>query len=271
MSSPSRTAGDLGSSALRFSGHDEAEYRERGGHAQSSALYGMADSSADLSIICDADTLLLRPLPDEFLERSTAAPAVSGVIAHYPPPLSAYPGTPVRSFAGADQLWDALSEEILGRPIERPYGYTLLKGTARAGERCPFYVNHGFIAGPPGSIAALGDHVQQILPQVRGILDNDFCYQLAIPYALERAGIDHRVLPMRFNYPLDPVCDRLYPREVRDIRLAHYLRTELFDRHRIFAETEAFHRFMTLPLVESNEVFRDAVRRLTDGRFPFPE
>ena len=30
-------------------------------------------------------------------------------------------------------------------------------------------------------------------------------------------------------------------------------------------------RFMTLPLVESNEVFRDAVRRLTDGRFPFPE
>ncbi len=250
---------------------DEAEYRERGGHAQNSALYGMSDSSADLSIICDADTLLLRPLPDEFLERSTAAPAVSGVIAHYPPPLSAYPGTPVRSLAGADQLWDALSEEILGRPIVRPYGYTLLKGSVRAGERCPFYVNHGFIAGPPGSIAALGDQVQQILPQVRGILDNDFCYQLAIPYALERAGIDHHVLPMRFNYPLDPVCDRLYPREVCDIRVAHYLRPELFDRHRIFAETEAFHRFMTLPLVESNEVFRDAVRRLTDGRFPFPE
>jgi hypothetical protein len=45
----------------------------------------------------------------------------------------------------------------------------------------------------------------------------------------------------------------------------------LLDRHRIFAETEAFHRFMTLPLVESNEVFRDAVRRLADGRFSFPE
>ena len=80
---------------------DEAEYRERGGHAQSSALYGMAGSSADLSIICDADTLLLRPLPDEFLERSTAAPAVSGVIAHYPPPLSAYPGTPVSVLRGS--------------------------------------------------------------------------------------------------------------------------------------------------------------------------
>ncbi len=147
--------------------------------------------------------------------------------------------------------------------------YTLLKGTARAGETCPFYVNHGFIAGPPGSIAALGDHIEQILPQVRGILDNDFCYQLAIPYALERAGIDHQLLPMRFNYPLDPVCDALYPREVCDIRLAHYLRTDLFDRHRIFAEAEAFHHFDD-SASGSNEVFRAAVRRLTGGRFPFP-
>ena len=93
----------------------------------------------------------------------------------------------------------------------------------------------------------------------------------AIPYALERGSIPHRTLPMRFNFPNDPRFDRRYPVELDNILLVHYLRTRLFDRHTLFTDEAQFARFMTAPLKGSNHAFRDAVRRLSGGRYPFRE
>jgi hypothetical protein len=234
-------------------------------------MYRAPDSSADLSIICDADTLLIERLPEEFLEESIRSPAVSGVIAHVPPPLIPYPDSEAEAPADHEQLWARLASTTLGRPIATPYGYTLLRGTERAGERCPFYINHGFIAAPPGLMAGLSVQIEEIIDRVRSVLDNDFAYQLAIPYALERGSIPHRTLPMRFNFPNDPRFDQRYPVELDNILLVHYLRTRLFDRHTLFTDEAQFARFMTAPLKGSNHAFRDAVRRLSGGRYPFRE
>jgi len=49
-------------------------------------VYNLLSLDADISIICDADTLILRPFPDEFFLDMMSNPAIYGVIAHYPPP-----------------------------------------------------------------------------------------------------------------------------------------------------------------------------------------
>jgi hypothetical protein len=229
-------------------------------------LYQLAQPTADLSIMCDADTLLLKPLPQSFLEEAIRRPAISGVIAHYPPPLLHYEGSPSRPLTSVASMWNALARRILGRPMEMRYRYTMLDDDS---ERAPFYVNHGFVAAPAELMHEMGRHIGEILPDVQYVIDNDFCFQIAIACAVERGSLAHRTLPMRFNFPNDPICDRRYPEDLVNVVLIHYLRTTTFDRHRILADAEAFGAFMNLPLNGSNETFRDHVRNLTGGMFPF--
>lgn len=249
---------------------DRIVFEVDGDRAQAQLLYGATSTSADLSIICDADTLLLNRLPDDFLEDFLTEPAMCGVIAHYPPPLTPYEGAQSPQVADQAGLWAKLAETIVGRPFQLIHPYTLAPGTSMESERCPFYINHGFIAARPHHFAELDHQMRTTVPQVRAILDNDFCYQLAIPCAIALAGIPYRVLPMRFNFPNDPVCDQLYPDELNNVVLVHYLRTQAFDRHRIFADPAEFARFMETPLEGSNAIFRESIRTLTNGQYPFP-
>jgi hypothetical protein len=52
------------------------------------------------------------------------------------------------------------------------------------------------------------------------------------------------------------------PEELNSVRAIHYLRTDRFDRHRIFASADAFAQFLELPLEGANRSLQDAVRRL---------
>ena len=75
---------------------------------------------------------------------------------------------------------------------------------------------------------------------------------------------------MRFNFPNDPIADELYPYELENVILIHYLRTNLFNRHRIFADLIDFRQFIRAPLIGSNKIFQSYVLHLTDGTYPFP-
>jgi hypothetical protein len=229
-------------------------------------LYQLASPTADLSIICDADTILVNPLPDDFLQDAVRRPAISAVLAHYPPPITNRDGTSNRQVTSVEELWDALGSRLLGRPLERPYRYTLLDDDSA---RAPFYVNHGFIAAPAKLMRQMGSLVGAMLNEVTGIVDNDFCYQIAVACAVEGGHLPHESLPIRFNFPNDPLCDQRYAEELARVVVVHYLRTELFDRHKILADARDFEAFMTAALDGSNRTFRDHVRHLTDGVFPF--
>ena len=74
---------------------------------------------------------------------------------------------------------------------------------------------------------------------------------------------------MRYNFPNDPIADGKYSSEIGQLCLIHYLRTELFDRHKIFASADAFEAFMGLQLGGSNRIFQDRVREITGGIYPF--
>jgi hypothetical protein len=207
----------------------------------------------------------MRPFPQDFIDQMSAAPAIAGCIAHYPPPLLRMNGnTQVLPKSTAD-MWAAMAERILGRPIPMPMRYML----QREPQECPFYINGGFFASTPAFLSELYDHFKQVLPGVRAVLDNDFCDQLALTFGVERGQIPCRALPLRFNFPNDPVAEELHPDDAKNIVYLHYLRTDQFDRHRIFSQAQDFDRFMDMPLAGVNAVFREDIRKLTAGRYPF--
>ncbi len=237
--------------------------------AQSMLTYESVDPRADVAVICDADTLLLRPLPRAFLDEMVRSPAISGCVAHFAPPLKDVRVPPPPQFESVEDLWSKLSRRVLGYPLGLPYRYTLRRDGEDPPGRCPFYVNLGFLAGTPQLLARFHREHRRTIPQVREILDNRFYEQIAVPYAIERAGLASRALPLRYNFPNDQLAERTYPEEADNIVLLHYMRTAAFHRHRVFAEAAAFDAFLRLPLEGSNAQFQRTVRDVTSGVYPF--
>lgn len=234
--------------------------------AQSDLTYRMIDPSADLSVICDADTLLISPFPADFLNQMREDPALVGCIAHFPPPLRDFRNPAPESIPNMATLWARLAQRLQVAMPRLDYRYSL----AQSEERCPFYINLGFFAGPPLALIDFHRHHRRIITVVRDILENDFYEQISLPFAASAVGLAVRELPIRYNFPNDPLADRLYPDDLAAIHILHYLRRKHFDRHRIFHDPNAFAAFMALDLEGSNAVFQSAVRRITGGSFPFP-
>lgn len=252
---------------------DPEEYRKLSYHATVLRRYQLLDPEADLCCLCDADTVLLRPIPLAFLEEIEQRPTLNGVVAHLPFPID-------RDSRGADGqpglfpgmapglAWERLAAIFLGHPISRPLHYTL-RGRGED-DRAPFYINYGFLAGTPRLLGRLHPRLLELHQPIAEILGNVFCGQVAVALAVEQAEkLPWRALPMRYNFPNDRDADRLYPEELEQVIVMHYLRTDHFDRHRIFSERAAFHEFLALDLVGSDRVFQDHVRRVTGGDFPF--
>jgi hypothetical protein len=244
---------------------DPVAVADKGIDAQCDLLWEILDPSADVSFLIDADTLPLRAIPQEVLTSINETGAINGVMAHYPPPLD-HQGTTVEGGpTSADDVWPVLADRVLGHALPTPWEYSLLRPSKPA----PFYINHGVVAGTPAALTALGQAIQRVRPRVRYVLDNYFADQIATALGVVADGLAVRTLPMRFNFPNDPAADRLYPEELANVVIMHYLRTTEFDRHRIFHDGKAFDAFMQVPLVGSNLVFRERVRDLTGGRLPF--
>lgn len=226
-------------------------------------LFGMVDAGADISIICDADSMLLQPLPDEFLQDMETDPALCGVVGHRPPRMFNFDDFPPP--ANAMEMWQQMGA-ALGRPIALVYPYTL---TPNDGFAPSFYINHGFLAAPPDLIRRLGVLQAAVRPALESVLINEFEDQIAVALAVEAGRLPHRRLPVRFNFPNNAVADSLYPDEMGNIVVLHYQFRKAFNRHIIFTTEQAFGDFMALPLYGSNAVFQAAVRRLTNGIYPF--
>jgi hypothetical protein len=245
---------------------DPEEYAQIQDGAQGHQLFRLVDNKADISVICDADSLLIARLPDSFISQMQAEPAVCGVIAHFSPSLKDYRKSRPVPLGDANELWRLLGEQILGRSMRVDTPYTL----ATDGSCGPsFYINHAFLAAPPSLMTHLGELQEAIRPAVRSVLDNDFYDQIAVAVAVEKGRLSHRALPMRFNYPNDPAADARYPEECENIVLLHYLRTNEYDRHKIFANKEEFDRFMKMNLRGSSKVFQLHIEKLTGGEYPF--
>jgi hypothetical protein len=238
---------------------DFDQYRDHKYFATGEARFRCMRSDADLVILCDADTMLLRTLSDDVLALRRGG-CIGGVMAHYH-----FPWAHASGDSASD--WNAISKVVLGREISTPYRYSLSHDKAKM--VCPFYVNYGFVVGTPQTLSIVHQHSKTIAPKVRKVIPNFFQGQIILSLSVAAAGLETVSLPMRSNFPNDPVADAKYPGELENIELLHYLRHTIFDRHKIFTDRENFENFLSLPLTGSNKIFQSYVRELTAAQFPF--
>ena len=238
---------------------DPSLFEHIGYHAQSERRFGVLRPDADIAVFCDADTLLIRPFEPDVIAAARRG-ALGGVIAHYHFPWADTSGNP-----SAD--WFKLSRFVTGQEIDLLYRYSLMEPEEI--NNCPFYVNLGFLIGSPKAMTTLNNSCREIFNDVFEIINNYFFEQVTVALGIAKNELPTTALPIRYNFPNDPIADRKYSSEISQICLIHYLRTELFDRHEIFANGHAFEAFMRLQLGGSNRIFQDRVREITGGVYPF--
>jgi hypothetical protein len=232
-----------------------------GDWAQSDDVFSLAPCDADVLLAMDADVLPVGPL-EEIIDVVAEGDVVAGALAHYP-----FPGTS----SPADD-WERITDGLMTRPLAFDHEYSLVRYPQARDNRIPFYVNFGVVLFSRSAFDRIVPSFLSLRPAVASRMqDADFSAQVALALAVAATGVTPLPLPMRFNFPNDPLATSLYPEELDAVRAIHYLRTDQFDRHRIFASPDAFAHFLELPLDGANRSFRDAVRRLIGDRYPFAD
>lgn len=240
---------------------ETADFRRYNAFAQGDMRFEFVDRHADVVLMIDADTLLLRPIP-ELLELSLAQPALRGLIAH-------------RSPFHDEGSWEEVAAAFLDAPLvfDQHYSlaYQVIDG-ARHRIPCPFYINQGVMCATPEIFLDLGPKMRELRHAFIERWPNLLFHssQIALALAFAKHAIPHEAMAMRYNFVNRPSeADVQYPGELEQIAVLHYQECSHFDRHRVFTTQAEFDRFLELGLQGSHRVFQDHVRLLTDGKYPF--
>jgi len=250
--------------AAAFHCVSQQHFAADGDWAQSDDLLRCAPRDADVIVTLDADTIPVAPLTD-VLDLILQTEAVGGVIAHYPFPF--FPGCSV------PDSWQRVAHGITDAPLDLAFSHTLMPPETPADLRLtPFYVNGGVVFFPRARFDDLLMQYLAIRPRLISRMPNtDFTGQAALALAIAVCGVATTALPMRYNFPNDAIAEQLYPDELAQVRIFHYLRTDTFDRQRIFVSAAEYGRFLSLPLSGSNLLFQRYVRSLIGVDYPFGE
>lgn len=233
--------------------------------AQSDGCFQAVRPDADVAFLCDADVAPMRPF-DDLLHRIVDQPALAGVIAHYH--FAPKDGRPLPQNERTPETdWPDLARAVIGKPLRLQHRYTLME--PESPQRAPFYINYAVLAGTPQLLKRLQSRDKQIRPKVLDLCGAFWAYQISLALTVVDLDLPTVSLPMRYNFPNDPIADRLYPQDLNDIAFLHYLRPKQFDRQKIFADPHEFERFLDLPLRGSNAIFQEFVRLRTNGKYPF--
>ncbi|PST17622.1 hypothetical protein C7U61_18515 [Rhizobium sp. JAB6] len=194
-------------------------------------------AGSDVIILIDADTCLMRPI-DELLEnlRVAGRPTVAGMQAHFPP-------FPDRSTSEAQ--WRLLLAEFgfSEAVLDRSYS---MSSPVESGH-CPPYFNYGFVAFNAAAFERIrplmAGYTQKLLTQLAGIQSIYFTAQLALTLAILEADVDVLELGPEYNCPNSDEMLTHGLRSVADIRVLHYLRNNVFNRHTFLCERQEFEAF----------------------------
>ncbi len=129
----------------------------------------------------------------------------------------------------------------------------------------PAYFNTGVLFARAELLDRLHEGYMNALTFVRRNMDSYFFEQIALTLAIDALRIPVDVLPLRYNYPNQVEFDTLHPSELGDIRLLHFLRTQVVSRERDF-ETESATQMLASrkDLRGSNEILRRRVAALME-------
>ena len=252
----------LGDAEMHWTTADK--YARDGDWAQSDDVLAYAPPNADVLLAMDADTFPVGDI-EPVLEQVDRCGAIAGVIAHYPP----FPTLDGR--VSVREEWRRLAQGFLDAPLDCSYSHSLAGRDVEAEQRAaPFYLNFGVVFFPRDGFRAIASRYLAIRPGLMSRMANpDFSGQAALTLAIASARAKTWALPMRYNFPNDPIAERLYPGELHHAAVFHYLRTDFFDRHRIFVSPVEYANFQALPLEGVNRHFQQAVRTTIGERYPF--
>jgi hypothetical protein len=218
-----------------------------------------APRDCDVVMCLDADTLPVQGFED-IVERVARDNLVAGAMAHYPVPPAK---DPLADWA----RWGSL----IDRKLQYSYRYALTYPHEDEGRRLtPFYVNGGVMFFGQQAFDLYARAYFRYRERLMSEMElNDFAAQVAFTLAVVQEGLAEWELPLRYNFPNDPIAVELHPREAENVVIYHYLRKTEFDRHLIFTSRAEYERFLALPLEGVNLQFRDAVRRVIGDTYPF--
>ena len=103
----------------------------------------------------------------------------------------------------------------------------------------------------------------------RLLADPYFSAQITLALVVEMLQVPTREIGLRYNFPNDKNADRIQEHELDDVRVIHYLRTNQFDRQKLFTSKKHFQEFLSLDLDGSDKVFQEYVMALTGNQYPF--
>lgn len=239
---------------------DTSLFLDIGQLAQGNNRWNHNYDNYDLIIFSDADTILIKPI-NELLLQVMKKNLVAGVIAHYPFPHD--------KNESPNELWHNYAKRFIGKDISLNFRYTLLNSQDEDSS-CPFYVNFGFVVMTPQTLNTIRKSFLNIRSSIIPFLKNPrFSGQIALTLAIHKHEIPVMSAPMIYNFPNDPIADKLYSNQLKSIAIIHYLRTNKFDRQKIFTSEKNFRRFLSLRLKGSNKFFQKFIREITYDQYPF--
>ena len=239
----------------------ETCFARKGIWAQCDAIFELAPRDADVLLLMDADTLPVADLED-VLDQVMATRSIAGVIAHY-----TFPSSRTSSL----EIWAEVASGLVDPPLDFAFSYTLMEADTSDDQlRTPCYVNFGVVFCPRPIFDDIALRYLSLRASLMERMSNQwFTGQVALTLAITAAKARTLALPMRYNFPNDPVAGKRYPEEMSHVVVFHYLRTENFDRHKIFTSAEEYAHFMALRLTGADGSFQRSVKRIMGPDYPF--
>jgi hypothetical protein len=216
-----------------------------------------APSDADVVLLMDADTLLVRGI-DDILEALFLQPAIAGVMAHVPPFVT----DPALNWS---RVLQALGLELPADRFQHSgWGSMYADAANRFG---PAYFNHGVVFVPGRLMPELALGFARALPLVLRkprVIPIVFSAQLALTVAIYQANLPRQTLELRYNFPNDDWANERFPADLADVRVIHYLRESILGTRRdTWGSDDRFAAFLERrDLSGANEVLRSSVAEL---------
>jgi hypothetical protein len=194
------------------------------------------DFQSDVVLLLDADVLIAGPL-DDLIETVHSRQTIAGVIAHISP----------FEHRKCPYAWQELQGSLGLRAVRAEYEHTGW-GYMSSDERfryTPPYFNYGVVCAPRGVVTQIGRVSHDLLRCVRSRFpDFFFDNQVALSLAIAKLSLPHWCLPMRYNFPNDPLLEALHAAELPHTRIIHLLRNhQQVSKTDLFASLESLTAF----------------------------
>jgi hypothetical protein len=179
---------------------------------------------ADVIVLSDADTVLLRDIDPLLAEFPLEMPSIRGHMAHVPPPLENSIAPPSRG----PEFWPWLFDIF-----EIPWPTATYRYSMDADGSLPIspaYFNLGFIAMNAKALAIFESEIAETTRRVTAATASFMRCQIALTVVAHRAGIDIATLPAAYNAANDTVHLEVNGLTAEQIRVLHFLREDEIDR-----------------------------------------